>query len=115
VPNHTADYLDGTSTVYSPSSYSPAAPFNNPNRYHHNGDILDYYDYNQLLNNDMGGLDDIDQSNPDAKAAILDVYVKWVNDIGFDGVRIDAASSLPKNFISEFENTVGGANLWRSI
>ena len=107
VPNHTADYLDGTSTVYSPSTYSPAAPFNNPNWYHHNGDILDYNDYNQLVNNDMGGLDDLDQSNPDAKAAILDAYSKWVNDIGFDGIRIDATSSLPKTFISEFENTLG--------
>lgn len=107
VPNHTADYLNGTSTVYSPSTYSPAAPFNNPDWYHHNGDITNYNDYYQLVNNDMGGLDDIDQSNTDAKNAILNAYKDWIDDVDFDGIRVDAASSLPKTFISEFESYVG--------
>ncbi|RUS46702.1 alpha-amylase family glycosyl hydrolase [Cohnella sp. AR92] len=107
VPNHTADYLNGTATSYSPSTYAPAAPFNDPSWYHHNGDILDYNNYTQLVNNDMGGLDDLDQSNPSAKAAILSAYSSWVADVGFDGIRIDAASSLPKSFITDFQTATG--------
>ena len=107
VPNHTADYLSSTSTSYSPSIYTPAAPFNNPSWYHHNGDILDYNDYNQLVNNDMGGLDDIDQSNPDAKNAVLSAYQTWINDVGFDAVRVDAASSMQKTFLQEFQSGIG--------
>lgn len=107
VPNHTADYLASKATSYNPSTYSPAAPFNNPSWYHHNGDILDYNDYNQLVNNDMGGLDDIDQANPDAKNALLNSYKTWITDVGFDAVRVDAASSMPKTFLQEFQNYLG--------
>lgn len=107
VPNHTADYLAGTATTYSPTTYMPAAPFNNPDWYHHNGDITDYNNYTQLVNNDMGGLDDINQSNTDAKAAILNAYGMWINDVEFDAIRVDAASSMPKTFLQEFQNTLG--------
>jgi glycosidase len=37
----------------------------------------------------------------------LSSYKSWIDDIGFDGIRVDAASSLPKSFITEFENYVG--------
>lgn len=107
VPNHTADYLAGTATTYNPSTYRPAAPFNNPDWYHHNGDITDYSNYTQLVNNDMGGLDDINQSNNDAKAAILDAYGMWIDDVEFDAIRVDAASSMPKTFLEEFQDTLG--------
>jgi len=107
VPNHTADYLAPYATSYDPPSYCPAPPFNNPDWYHHNGTITDYNDYNQLVNYDMGGLDDINQDNPDAKNALLDAYKRWIDDIGFDAVRVDANSSLPKWFIREFENYLG--------
>lgn len=103
VPNHTADYLDAYATSYSPSSYAPAAPFNNPDWYHHNGSIQDYSNYWQLVNCDMGGLDDLNQSNQDAYNAIMDAYGDWVA-LGFDGIRIDAASSMPKDFLEDFED-----------
>lgn len=106
VPNHTADYLAAYATSYSPADYCPAAPFNNANWYHHNGDITDYNNYTQLVNNDMGGLDDIDQSNTDAYNALIDAYQGWVG-MGFDGIRIDADSSLPKWFIEDFEDEMG--------
>lgn len=106
VPNHTADYLAPYATSYSPASYAPETPFNNANWYHHNGDITDYNDYTQLVNNDMGGLDDLDQSNTDAYNAIIDAYQGWVA-LGFDGIRVDADSSLPKWFIEDFEDEMG--------
>lgn len=102
VPNHTADYLAPYGSSYSPSTYAPAAPFNNPNWYHQNGSINDYSNYWQLVNCDMGGLDDLDQSNQDAYDAIMDTYGDWVA-LGFDGIRVDAASSIPKDFLEDFE------------
>lgn len=107
VPNHTADYLAPFATSYSPSTYSPAAPFNNPDWYNHNGDITDYNNYTQLVNNDMGGLDDINQNNVDAKNALKTAYKTWVDDVGFDAVRVDADSSMPKTFLQEFETNLG--------
>lgn len=78
VPNHTADYLASGETSYSSSSYQPAAPFNNPNWYHHYGDITDWNDPFQVLNYDLGGLDDLNQDNPDARTAIKNAYKTWV-------------------------------------
>jgi len=109
VPNHTADFLEPYATQYSSSDYQPAAPFNNPDWYHHNGDILNYDDYDQLVNRDMGGLDDLAQENPEVTAALIDVYNFWISEVGFDVLRVDAASSLPKTFIREFEDGVGVA------
>lgn len=107
VPNHTADYLASGETSYSSSSYQPAAPFNNPNWYHHYGDITDWNDPFQVLNYDLGGLDDLNQDNPDARTAIKNAYKTWVQDTGADGVRVDAARSIPKDFLAEFEKAVG--------
>ena len=107
VPNHTADYLEPGATAYSSEDYQPAAPFNNPDWYHHNGDITDWNDEWQVLNCDLGGLDDINTDHPDARAAIKDVYKKWVEDTGADAVRVDAARSVDKQFLAEFEAELG--------
>lgn len=109
VPNHTADYLEPYATAYSSGTYQPTSPFNNPNWYHHNGDILDYNDYTQLVNCDMGGLDDLAQENPQVTSALIDVYDYWISEVGFDALRVDAASSIPKSFLREFEDGVGVA------
>lgn len=107
VPNHTADYFAGNKSTYDSPDYQPAAPFNNPDWYHHYGDITNWNDENQVQNYDLGGLDDLNQDHPEARQAIKDVYKSWVVDTKADGVRIDAARSLPKKFIQEFENYLG--------
>ena len=107
VPNHSADYFDGTSTTYSSADYQPAAPFNNPAWYHHYGDITDWNNEFQVLNYDLGGLDDLNQDNPDARQAIKDAYKDWITLTGADGIRVDAARSIPKDFLEEFEEYVG--------
>lgn len=107
VPNHTADYFSGSSSVYNPQTYQPAAPFNNPSWYHHYGDIEDWNNEFQVLNYDLGGLDDLNQDNPDARQAIKDAYKNWITLTGADGVRVDAARSLPKDFLKEFETYLG--------
>lgn len=107
VPNHTADYFNGSSTVYDSEDYQPAEPFNNPDWYHHYGDITDWNDENQVQNYDLGGLDDLNQDNEDARKAIKEAYKAWIDDTGADGVRVDAARSIPKDFLKEFEDYLG--------
>ncbi|GAA2227119.1 alpha-amylase family glycosyl hydrolase [Herbiconiux moechotypicola] len=108
VPNHTADYLAGTSTTYSPSTYKPAAPLDDPSYFHHNGDCLfnGLETQTQIENCDLGGLDDLDQSDPDVNDYLMETYKDWV-DMGFDGIRVDAARSVPKDWLEDFETEMG--------
>lgn len=108
VPNHTADYLAGTATSYSPASYAPAAPLDDPAYFHHHGDCL--FDGSesqaQIEECDLGGLDDLDQSNPAVSTYLTDTYKDWV-DLGFDGIRVDAARSIPRSWLAGFESAMG--------
>ena len=109
VPNHTADYLLGTSTTYSPTSYAPASPLNDSTLFHHAGDCL----FNgtetqaQLEVCDLGGLDDLDQSNTTVDTYLKNTYKDWVQGVGFDGIRVDAARSIPQTWLQSFETTMG--------
>lgn len=108
VPNHTADYLAGTSTTYSPSTYKPDSPLDNSNYYHHNGDCLfnGSETQTQIENCDLGGLDDLDQANSTVSNFLIDTYEDWVA-MGFDGIRVDAARSVPKPWLEDFETAMG--------
>ena len=108
VPNHTADYFSGTYTTYSPSTYKPASPLDNSNYFHHNGDCK--FDgsetQSQIESCDLGGLDDLDQSNSTVSSYLVNTYKDWV-DMGFDGIRVDAARSIPKSWLSSFQTAMG--------
>lgn len=108
VPNHTADYLAGTATTYSPSTYKPASPLDNPAYFHHNGDCLfnGTETQTQIENCDLGGLDDLDQSNPTVSNYLINTYKDWV-DMGFDGIRVDAARSIPQSWLAGFQTAMG--------
>jgi len=108
VPNHTADYLAGTSTTYSPSTYKPASPLDDASYFHHAGDCLfnGLETQTQIENCDLGGLDDLDQSNPVVSSHLMSTYKDWV-DMGFDGIRVDAARSVPKPWLADFEAEMG--------
>ncbi|MDF1478701.1 alpha-amylase family glycosyl hydrolase [Leifsonia sp. H3M29-4] len=107
VPNHTADYFNGTATTYSPSTYKPASPLDNSAYYHHNGDCLfnGLETQTQIEQCDLGGLDDLDQSNSTVSNYLIDTYKDWV-DMGFDGIRVDAARSVPKAWLEDFEDAM---------
>ena len=108
VPNHTADYFNGTATTYSPSTYKPASPLDNSSYYHHNGDCLfnGLETQTQIEECDLGGLDDLNQSNSTVSDYLIDTYKDWV-DMGFDGIRVDAARSVPKPWLEDFEDAMG--------
>lgn len=107
VPNHTADYLRPFATTYDSPTYQPAPPWNNPNWYHHNGDVIDWNNQWQVENCDIGGLDDLAQENPDVDAALKNAYRNWFTTTGADAARVDAARSIPKPWLHSFEQAIG--------
>ncbi|MFC5704062.1 carbohydrate binding domain-containing protein [Cohnella faecalis] len=115
VPNHIGDYMLGTQAFYDIPSLQPAAPFNNPAWYHHNGDInwsLADGNYDPsiqayLENHDLGGLDDIDFDVPAAKQAIFDSIKGWFDYTGADGARVDAAKLMWPTDIGALQNYLG--------
>lgn len=108
VPNHTADYLSAYSDTYPSSDYQPSPPLNDPALYHKGGDCLfnGLESQEQIENCDLGGLDDLDQSNPAVSDYLIRTYKDWV-DMGFDGIRVDAARSVPKEWLATFEREMG--------
>lgn len=124
VPNHVGDYLQGTynnahyidqtGNLKEGTKVQPAAPFNHVNWYHNQGDI----DFNKehphnawstgmLESHDLGGLDDIDFNNPDAKKAVFDSIKEWFDYTGADGARVDAAKCMSPSIIHELEEYLG--------
>lgn len=115
VPNHIGDYMLGTQAFYDIAGLQPAAPFNNPAWYHHNGDInwsladgrYDQWAQDYLENHDLGGLDDIDFDVPAAKQAVFSSIKAWFDYTGADGARVDAAKLIKPTDIGELQNLLG--------
>jgi len=107
VPNHTGDYLDPFATEYDPPDLHPISPFNNPNWYHHNGDVTDWNNQWLVENGDIGGLDDLNQDIVDVEQEIYSVYNYWFTQTDADAARVDAVRSIPKWFLQSFENSIG--------
>lgn len=107
VPNHTADYLDAYATSYKSLDYQPSAPLNNGVLYHHQGDCkFDNSETQEEIEKcDLGGLDDLDQDNPAVSRYLIDTYRDWIS-MGFDGIRVDAARSVPKPWLKKFEKAM---------
>ena len=111
VPNHTADYyIRGKEELRFPNLHAEGV-FNNPDFYHHNG-MIDANDWNTCLTEqgqknievkDLGGLDDLAQEKPEVRKAIIASYKKWMEVTKADGLRVDAARCMPKDFLAEFE------------
>ena len=90
VANHTGRYDFSTPT------------FPDPAMYHHNGGITDYSNAAQVENNELSGLNDLAQENPEVRAKLLD-HVRWlVSSSGADGLRIDTVKHVPKAFWTEY-------------
>uniref|UniRef100_UPI0014388CC2 alpha-amylase family glycosyl hydrolase n=1 Tax=Paenibacillus sp. HB172176 TaxID=2493690 RepID=UPI0014388CC2 len=115
VPNHIGDYMLGTQAYYDIAGLQPAAPFNNPSWYHHNGDIdwsqadgvYTQWAQDYLENHDLAGLDDLDFDVPAAKQAIFDSIKGWFDYTGADGARVDAAKLMHPSDIGALEDYIG--------
>ena len=125
VPNHVGDYLQGTGTaahylsslngLKAGTQLQPASPFNNVNWYHNLGDIdWSYADSGHnaattayLENHDLGGLDDINYDNANAKAAMFGSIKNWFSYLGADAARVDAAKCMRPTDIHELQKQLG--------
>lgn len=125
VPNHIGDYLQGVgneahyisdSGLKEGSQVQPALPFNNILWYHNKGDINFDLEHphtetstQMLEDHDLGGLDDIDFDNPEAKQAIFDSIKDWFTYTGADSARVDAAKCMKPSDIHELQEYLGVA------
>lgn len=125
VPNHVGDYLQGTgsnahyvttSNLKLGTQLQPAAPFNNISWYHNLGDIDFSWEHPHtpestamLESHDLGGLDDIDLDNADAKNAIFSSIKYWFDYTGADAARVDAAKCMKPSDINELQDLLGVA------
>jgi glycosidase len=107
VPNHTGDYLAPYASTYSPTTYHPAAPFDDPDWYHHNGSVSDWDDQWEVEYGDIGGLDDLAQEQITVTNELTSVYTYWFDLVNADAARVDAARSMSKTFLSTFEDSLG--------
>jgi len=123
VPNHVGDYLQGTgndahyisaSNLKAGSQLQPAAPFNQVNWYHNLGDINFDIEHPHtpsttamLESHDLGGLDDIDFNNTQAKQAMFDSIKAWFDYTGADAARVDAAKCMSPSTIHELQEYLG--------
>jgi glycosidase len=95
-PNY--DYPVGYTLNYVNSSKTYPAPFNitatNPsltNLFHNYGNIQNYNDSTQVVLGWLDGLNDFRTETPYVRSNMAAIYEYWINQIGFDGFRVDTA------------------------
>lgn len=123
VPNHVGDYLHGTGKnahyidangLKSGTQTKPVSPFDNIDWYHNLGDIDFSNEHphcdattSMIENHDLGGLDDIDFDNLEAKQAMFDSIKTWFDYTGADAARVDAAKCMKPEDIHELQEYIG--------
>jgi glycosidase len=92
------NYPAGYTLGYVNSSKTYPAPFNltatNPsltNLFHNYGDIQNFNDTNQVVLGWLSGLNDFRTETPYVRSNMAAIYEYWINQIGFDGFRVDTA------------------------
>lgn len=79
--------------------------------FHQHGDIRDWDDPFQRENGDLAGLPDLAQENPETYNYLLENTRWWVEEVGFDGVRLDAVKHVSidfwRRFVPDLKEKVG--------
>lgn len=119
VVNHAGDLVNSSGTTFNyPAGYTLSyananktypAPFNltaaNPaltNLFHNYGDIQNYNDTNQVILGWLSGLNDFRTETPYVRSNMAAIYEYWIQQIGFDGFRIDTALEVEMGFWQSF-------------
>ena len=94
----TFDYPAGYTLSYANANKTYPTPFNltaaNPsltNLFHNYGDIQNYNDTNQVVLGWLSGLNDFRTETPYVRTNMAAIYEYWIQQIGFDGFRVDTA------------------------
>ncbi|MCA1031016.1 alpha-amylase [Bacillus timonensis] len=70
--------------------------------FHERKDITDWNNQEQVENQQLFGLPDLAQENPETKQYLLDVAKWWITETDIDGYRLDTVRHVPKWFWEEF-------------
>ena len=73
-----------------------------PAWFHGRGTITDWSDPEQVVNNDVHGLPDLAQENPQVYRHLLDAARTWLRDTRADGFRLDAVKHVSLAFWKRF-------------
>jgi len=94
----TFNYPAGYTLSYANANKTYPAPFNltaaNPsltNLFHNYGSIQNFNDSNQVVLGWLDGLNDFRTETPYVRSNMAAIYEYWIQQIGFDGYRIDTA------------------------
>ena len=77
-----------------------------PDWFHHEGDLKDWNDPEQLVNRDVMGLPDLKQENPEVYQYLLDASLHWIAAARPDGFRLDAVKHIPLSFWARFNHDI---------
>lgn len=70
--------------------------------FHNKGGINDWNNPVDVEQGDLGGLPDLNQSNPETYKFLVDNTLWWINEVGVDGIRLDAVKHISHDFWSKF-------------
>lgn len=82
-------------------------PFNNPEHYHPNNCQMDFYNQTSVEWCWLYDLPDLAQEKPFVREYLKDWVKDLVETYGFDGLRIDTARHVPKDFLAEYGEAAG--------
>jgi alpha-amylase len=92
--------------IYDPASNKvPVFPevLQNEWAYHRKGRVYDYDSVDQTELGDFpGGLKDVATELPAVRDAMVDAYARWVEEVDFDGFRIDTLKHVEHGFWKDF-------------
>ena len=77
-----------------------------PDWFHHEGDLKDWNDPEQLVNRDVMGLPDLKQENPEVYRYLLKASLHWIAAARPDGFRLDAVKHIPLSFWARFNHDI---------
>lgn len=83
-------YRNRSKTYPAPFNLSPANP-SLTNLFHNYGDIQNYNDARQVVLGWLSGLNDFRTETPYVRSNMAAIYEYWIQQIGFDGFRVDTA------------------------
>jgi glycosidase len=77
--------------------------FQNDDWYNRRGRVTEWSDLDQVVYGDFpGGLKDLDTSNPEVQAALIEVFSWWITQTNIDGFRIDTVKHVEHEFWQAF-------------
>ena len=77
-----------------------------PEWFHHEGNLEDCNDPEQLTRRDVKGLPDLAQEKEEVYRYLLDTSLAWIERVHPDGFRLDAVKHVPLSFWSRYDDAL---------